>query len=382
VYQYSFKTDEELACEAIGSFSCFKSSIEDEPPASSDDLEIIQDVQKLISETWSEDIKSPLHSLTCSWIGTKLAGLPHPSYNFDHLIPKHGHQKFVTSFINAVYAHKAWNNTWQPVRKNYSEEKFDVWIWDLGGYVGKRSRLFDSKDQVATDAANAWVKALKKSYWQLLGIEAFAGVNTDELPYEVMTLGYGHHGNYSSFQNTPKAFKISSPATTVCPSPRTHFNPALGSGSLTIPVRPTWKELSKRLLALSDGLSNSESATFRKIGALLNGQHQLYIRTADYAHLHHAFELWNELKDIVKNTIKVVSRTLRNIFKTVKLFIRRDLRSQYRNIIHFLFKNMDDNSGDNEYLFSTNGKKQFSFILNRYHYESQRDYRIFRGPDQ
>ncbi len=95
------------------------------------------------------------------------------------------------------------------------------------------------------------------------------------------------------------------------------------------------------------------------------------------------FLLVSDCKEIVGYLIKLqeLRKILRNSIKLI-LFSKRDLRQTYRNIIRFLFKNMDDQSGDNNVLYPTFIYKTFIYYLTGCRNEIARNYkttsRLFR----
>lgn len=79
-----------------------------------------------------------------------------------------------------------------------------------------------------------------------------------------------------------------------------------------------------------------------------------------------------ELEKVLKNNQRIVARHFRRIYQ----YIRFDLRRRFRSIINILFKNMDDESGDNHKLLHAFGK-QFFITSNFFINEEQRYYFSF-----
>lgn len=64
-----------------------------------------------------------------------------------------------------------------------------------------------------------------------------------------------------------------------------------------------------------------------------------------------------------------------SVIKTISRELIRDIRNNFRNIIRFLFKNMNDESGFDNALFTLNFKQSFYQILQRHNNGQGRNYR-------
>ena len=77
----------------------------------------------------------------------------------------------------------------------------------------------------------------------------------------------------------------------------------------------------------------------------------------------------NEIKATIQDKIKVLGKKLILLLRFKFPLGGRDIRQSYRNIVRIIFKNMDDQSGDDVNLFVYNLLKQhFSITLNHVNY--------------
>lgn len=143
----------------------------------------------------------------------------------------------------------------------------------------------------------------------------------------------------------------------------------------------TRAELSDKLLALREQLIVSKNRTFRQLGAVIEGQHALYASSSRDIDLYRALKFVQNVKLLFKKAVRLISSRARLILRKVQCTVRRDLRTHFRNVIHFLFKNMDDSTGDHWNMFS-NSRKQFLFTYLMYCHEPAGNNRLFTGPDR
>jgi len=110
--------------------------------------------------------------------------------------------------------------------------------------------------------------------------------------------------------------------------------------------------------------------SLKNLGGVIDNQLTLYSETLDVHHLYEAVSTLQVFKIVFKVAVKYYSCQRIIFLKRIATRIRRDLRQFYRNLIHILFKNLDDNSDNDSVLLSTHCKRTLSnFNLNYYEYK-------------
>ncbi len=135
--------------------------------------------------------------------------------------------------------------------------------------------------------------------------------------------------------------------------------------------------LFRNLVDIKDQLSSHDQYIFRYLGKTIDNQLDLYNETLNQFHLLSAMTALGNFNKITELTINVIN-SIRGFFLMVaKIVIIRDLRQSFRNMIRFLFKNMDDSSDDHDVLFSRFSKQSLSnFNLNLH---DQKIYNLLSG---
>lgn len=120
----------------------------------------------------------------------------------------------------------------------------------------------------------------------------------------------------------------------------------------------------KELLITYD---NSKEKELRELECSFNS---IYGNNDQYSSIHELTDLLidiSELKESVLNPLKKLKGRLQFYFKNKNKNTCIDIRQSYRRIVHFLFKNMDDESADDNNLFVTNLQQFITSSINFNH---------------
>lgn len=138
------------------------------------------------------------------------------------------------------------------------------------------------------------------------------------------------------------------------------------------------KNLYETFSLFNDNLRNSDKNGFLKILATeISGQLVLYDATQNEDHLIQVFSALSDFHSSSIIIIQNIKNELENVRGRFISKIKRDLRQGYRNLIKFLFKNMDDNSGADNVLFLLE-ESETLLNLKKYYHAYKRNYQIFK----
>jgi hypothetical protein len=159
-----------------------------------------------------------------------------------------------------------------------------------------------------------------------------------------------------------------------------HGDMLLNQWRLYVP-HPRRLLLLKKLIKLAEHLSQNDDAASEMLFHTLEVEFNCYLSASDFAVLNISGinkSLNPTLLEIFHKFLKAdLVRLIRNIYKG----IRRDLRQFFRSIIHFLFKNMSDESDADNFLFNTLSNKRL-LTVQIHHYDNQRNNRNFKTNTQ
>lgn len=137
-----------------------------------------------------------------------------------------------------------------------------------------------------------------------------------------------------------------------------------------------WKEqLFEKLLSLYNTLRRSDYVELRNLATEIKESIFDYTDSS----LFNVVRMLSRFKETTEETIYKSVSTIKVLVARLRITFRRDLRMGYRNIVHFFFKNMDDNSGaDTNTLYKN--EMQTVLVNQQVNYnDTRRNNRIFRA---
>jgi hypothetical protein len=137
---------------------------------------------------------------------------------------------------------------------------------------------------------------------------------------------------------------------------------------------PSMKEgLLENLDTVREKLLDTDHLVLRNLGKSIVNHLDKYETSLDDSHIRMAMSAVCEFREFAEESISVVYKIRKFYFKRIIGRIGRDLRQSFRNLVRFLFKNLDDNSGDHDRLVNAS-RKQSSWIFNLNCHDKNRYY--------